>query len=241
VLSTLLMQARTAAALWAADDDLLAGLATMAAAESRAAEAGSDVQLSWTKGWVSCSRDAAALAALLAEEEVPTGLRVDTELRWHVVRRLAVLGAITAADIDAELARDSTAAGERHADYARAGRPDAGVKADVWQRATQDLSLSNHQTGALAAGFWQVEQVELCRPYAERYFADIPAVWEARTPQVAQTLANALYPGVVVDQDVLDRTDAFLAGDLPPGLRRVVLERADDLRRAVAARRLSGG
>ena len=58
---------------------------------------------------------------------------------------------------------------------------------------------------------------------------------------MAQTLANALYPGVVVEQDVLDSTDAFLAGELPAGLRRVVLERGDDLRRAVAARRLSGG
>jgi aminopeptidase N len=64
-------------------------------------------------------------------------------------------------------------------------------------------------------------------------------VWDARTPQVGQSLAAALYPAVVVEQDVLDRTEAFLAGDVPAGLRRVVLERADDLRRAVAARRLS--
>ncbi|MDT7573052.1 MAG: aminopeptidase [Actinomycetota bacterium] len=238
VLSTLLTQARTAAALWAADEALLERLATTAGAEGRAAEAGSDLQLNWLKGWVSSSRDSAGLRALLDGNDVPAGLRLDTELRWHVLRRLAVLGTATDADVGAELARDSTAAGERHAEFARAARPDADAKSAAWTRATEDGSLSNHQTEALASGFWQLEQVELCRPYVDRYFAQIPGVWEARTPQVAQALANALYPGVVVEQDVLDRTDAFLAGDLPAGLRRVVLERADDLRRAVAARQL---
>jgi hypothetical protein len=42
---------------------------------------------------------------------------------------------------------------------------------------------------------------------------------------------------VLVEQDVLDRTDAFLADDtLPAGLRRIVLERRDELDRAVRAR-----
>jgi aminopeptidase N len=240
VLATLLTQARTAAALWAADDALLAELARTAEARSRAAGAGGDVQLSWAKGWVSTSCDATALAGLLTEQHVPAGLRVDTDLRWQVVRRLAVLGGATEDDIGAELARDSTAAGQRHADFARAARPDADAKGDAWTRATQDLTLSNHETEALAGGFWQLEQAPLCRAYVDRYFDEITSVWQARTPQVAQSLANDLYPAVVVEQVVLDRSEEFLrAEDLPAGLRRVVLERADDLRRAVAARGMS--
>jgi aminopeptidase N len=238
VLSTLLSQARTAAALWAADDGLRDALAVNAAAESKTAASGSDLQLSWAQAWVACTRDTVALEALLTEQEVPPGLSVDTELRWQIVRRLAVLGAADEDVIGAELARDTTAAGERHAEYARAARPDAEAKGRAWEKATTDLSLSNHQTAALATGFWQLEQVDLCRPFIDRYFSEISAVWDARTPQVAQTLASALYPTVVVEQDVLDRTEAFLRGDLAPGLRRVVLERADDLRRAVAARQL---
>jgi aminopeptidase N len=238
VIDTLLTQARRAATLWAADDALLAALAGAAEHETAAAEPGSDLQLCWAKGWISTSVDAAALGALLDGDAVPPGLRVDTELRWYVVRRLAVLGEAGLDDIDAELANDSTAAGERHAEFARAARPDADAKRDAWDRSTQDLSLSNHQTEALASGFWQVEQVELCRPYADRYFAEIGSVWGARTPQVARSLATSLYPGVVVDASVLERTAAFLAEDLPPGLRRVVLERAEDLRRALAARGL---
>jgi aminopeptidase N len=239
VLATLLTQARTAAVLWAADDDLLARLASAAWSIGAQAEPGSDVQLSGMKGWIASTCDTASLSALLVGEDVPAGLRVDTELRWHVLRRLAVLGAASEDDVAAELTRDPTAAGARHADRARAARPDADAKRAAWTAATTDQALSNHQTEALAGGFWQVEQVELCRPYVERYFAEITTVWETRTPQVAQALANALYPSVVVEQVVLDRTDAFLSGDLPAGLRRVVLERADDVRRAVAARALA--
>jgi aminopeptidase N len=82
--------------------------------------------------------------------------------------------------------------------------------------------------------------VDLCRNYVERYFAELPAVWQERSPQVAKALATHLYPGAFVEQAVLDRSSAFLEDDdLPAGLRRVVMERADDLRRAVAARALT--
>ncbi|MBK5306199.1 MAG: aminopeptidase N [Frankiaceae bacterium] len=240
VLGQLLSQARTASALWAGDDDLVDALAATAREQTRLAPAGSDVQLTWAKGWISATRDGAALRALLAGDDVPTGLAVDTELRWQVVRRLAVLGCCTADEIAAELANDATAAGERHADYARAARPDVALKLQAWEQATQDESLSNHQTEAIAAGFWQREQVELCRAYVERYFDEIRGVWESRSPQVARSLALSLYPAVVVEQAVLDRTHAFLRdGSLPAGLRRSVLERGDDLRRALAARALS--
>ncbi len=157
-------------------------------------------------------------------------------------RRRAVLVAVHLAgveddDIAAELARDDTAAGARHADYARAARPDAAVKERAWKQVTTDLSLSNHASAAMAAGFWQLDQVELCAGYVGRYFAAVCGVWEARSPQVAHNLATRLYPSVVVEQSVLDRAAVFLAAeDLPASLRRVVVEQTDHLRRAVAAR-----
>jgi aminopeptidase N len=240
VIDALLSRARTAAAVWAADDGLLARLADLCRTELEQAAPGSDLQLRWCRAWVSATRDAAALHRLREGEDALPGLAVDTELRWHVVRRLAVLGALTDDDIAAELRGDATSAGERHADWARAARPDAAAKETSWASATKDASLSNYQTEAVAGGFWQVDQSELCRPYVERYFDEIAAVWAVRTPQVAESLARLLYPALVVDPAVLDRTTAFLADEtLPAGLRRIVLERADELRRAVAARALS--
>jgi aminopeptidase N len=157
-----------------------------------------------------------------------------------VLRRLAVLGAADDSAIAAEEERDRTAAGQRHACYARAARPDAGAKADAWQRVMSDRQLSNHQTEAYAEGFWQHESAHLTSQYVERYFSEIAALWDDRSPQVARRVAQYLYPSTHVTADVLDRTDAFLADDaLPPGLRRVVLEQQDELRRAVAARALA--
>jgi aminopeptidase N len=237
VLETLLRQAAAAAQLWAARPDLAEHIASWCAESLQAAEAGSDLQVVWANAWAAATRDTGALRSLLDGTSVPVGLVVDTELRWAAVRRLSVLGELTDDDIAAELAGDDTAAGARHADYARAARPDAAAKERTWTRLMTDEGLSNYESSAMADGFWQLDQVELCRPYVERYFSEIPQLWQSRSPQVARALATRLYPGVVVEQAVLDRGAELLADDdLPPGLRRVVLERGDDLRRAVAAR-----
>ncbi|MFN2522069.1 MAG: aminopeptidase N [Mycobacteriales bacterium] len=238
VVGNLLAQSHRAATSWTTDASLGRALAEKARDVAARADPGSGLQLVWLKGWVDATDDADAVRALL--DASPEGMTVDTELRWHVLRRLAVLGAAGEGDLAAEEERDRTAAGQRHACYARAARPDAEAKAQAWARVLTDLQLSNHQTEAYAEGFWQHESVHLTEPYVERYFTEIRGLWEERTPQVARRAAYFLYPSVHVDQGVLDRTDAFLSDEgLPPGLRRVVLEQQDELRRAVAARRLS--
>ena len=242
VAETLLLQARTAAVLYTAEGgplrERLADASWRAASD---AEPGGDLQLARLRAAVSASTASHVdrLAGLLAGDGVPPGITVDTDLRWLVVGQLAALGALTDAQIDAELARDRTAAGQRHALTARAARPDADAKARAFDAATTDASLSNHEAAALAGGFWRPDQDGVARPYVERYFAALPGVWETRGPQVAQSLSRLLYPSTVVDVAVLERTDAFLAaGDLPAGLRRVVAEQRSDLERAVRARAL---
>ena len=74
--------------------------------------------------------------------------------------------------------------------------------------------------------------------YVDRYVTELPALWAARTPQVAGTLAQSLFPSTLVEPDVHDRTAELEQGDHPAGLRRFVAEQRDDLRRALAARRL---
>jgi aminopeptidase N len=115
--------------------------------------------------------------------------------------------------------------------------PTAAAKARAWQAVTGDTGLSNHETGAVTAGFWRHGQDELLRPFVDRYVAELPALWDARTPQVAGTLAQRLFPSTLVEQDVHDRTAVLEQGDHPAGLRRYVAESRDDLRRALAARR----
>jgi aminopeptidase N len=240
VTATLLQQARTAAALYTADGGpLLDALAESSRAAAWSTPAGSDLQLTRVRALASAARTAEhaeVLLRLLDGSQVPQGLAVDTELRWHLVERLAVLGRLGEREIDDELARDDTAAGRLHALTAHAGRPDVEVKQRAWDRVTGDESLSNHETQAIAVGFWQSGQDDLLRPWVDRYVAQLPALWEARSPQLAGTLAERLFPSTLAEQEVLDRTEALEAGHLPAGLRRYVAEGRHDLARAVRAR-----
>lgn len=237
VLTQLLRQAQLAATSWSPDVTVRERLATWLGEVAATAEPGSDRQLTATLARVTAVADDAALRALL--DQPPAGLAMDTELRWHLLRRRAQLGGVGVADIEAELTRDTTAAGQRHAAYARAARPDLAAKTQAWELAMRDTSLSGHLIQSCADGFWQHESAELCRPWVERYFAEIAGQWGQRSPEVGRAVAALLYPSVLVEQEVLDRTDAFLDGDgLPSGLRRVVREEQDGLRRAVAARAL---
>ncbi|MDP9434884.1 MAG: aminopeptidase N, partial [Actinomycetota bacterium] len=216
-----------------------ARLAEAAHAMLLGAEPGSDVQLAWARALgtlAETDEQLALLAGLLdGSREVP-GLAVDAELRWHLLRRLVVLGEAGDAEIDAELARDSTAAGERHAAGARASRPTAEAKAQAWRLAVEDDTLPNAVQSAVIGGFWQPEQLELLADYVEPYFACLADVWAHRTAEMAQNVVIGLYPAQLVSPHVVERTDAYLAeNDPPPALRRLLLEGRDGVVRALRA------
>jgi aminopeptidase N len=240
VAATLLQQARTAAVLYAADGaPLLDALAEASRAAAWAAPAGSDLQLVRVRALASAARapeHVRVVAGVLDGSAVPPGLAVDTELRWHLVERLCALGALAEDAVDAELARDDTAAGRLHSLTARAGRPDVTAKQRAWAALTGDDALSNHETQAIAVGFWQPGQDDVLRPWLDRYVDELPGLWAARSPQVAGTLAERLFPSTLVAQDVLDRTAPLEDDAHPAGLRRYVAEGRHDLARAVRAR-----
>jgi aminopeptidase N len=236
LVETLLGQALRAAGSFAPAEEQDALTARIAQdCWSAPVEPGSDLQLVRVRAAVQATTDAALLHGLLAGTDVPEGLVVDAELRWHVVRRAAALGQLDEAAIDRELAGDRTASGELQADAARAGLPDPAVKQRSWD-ALVGGAATNAQVRALGSGFWQRHQGELLRPYVDRYLAVLPQVWEALSAQQAQSITQQAFPVTLVEQDVLDRVERVLAQDgLPAGLRRVLLEQQDDLRRALHA------
>jgi aminopeptidase N len=61
-------------------------------------------------------------------------------------------------------------------------------------------------------------------------------VWARRSSEVAQNMVLGLFPRLFVEPATLDAADAWLAGDHPPALRRLVSELRDGVRRALAAR-----
>ena len=242
VVQSTLRQALGAITFFSAPDRMAAANAELADEALRmvgAAEPGGDSQLAWARVFASTAETTEHLdlvrSWLEGSVSVP-GLAIDTDFRWHLLRQLTSHGAASEAEIDAELARDATSAGQRHAAACRAAIPTPEAKAEAW-RSLLDEQLANAQQSALIGGFQQPHQVELLRPYVDNYFTMVPAIWESRTSEMAQDLVTGLFPSFVVEQSVVDKVDAFLASyDAPAPLRRLLLESRDSLVRALKAR-----
>jgi aminopeptidase N len=217
-------------------------LATAALELLRAAEPGSDHQLAWIQllGWTAVTPEQLDfLAGLLSGRMEVPGLAVDTELRWTLLRRLATLGKAGDADIDAELARDPTDAGRRHAAASRAAIPDAEHKAEAWRLMAESEELGHEGVLAVAAGFGQPEHADLLAPYSDKYFEVLPAIWETRGEHMKRVLGDGLFPYWAASPSLLQRVDEFLAApDRDPSMVRVLIERRDIIDRALRSRAL---
>jgi aminopeptidase N len=181
----------------------------------------------------------ALVRALLDGTQQLDGLVVDTDLRWAMVQTLAAHGRFGDDEIAAEVDRDPSAAGQRHAATARALRPSAEAKAEAWNLAVHDDSLPNAMVRAVVAGFAHPIQGQLVAPYVQRYFDEVSGVWERRTNEVAQSVVVGMFPvwGATIGPETVGAADALLADDsLPTALRRLVAEGRADVQRALRAR-----
>ncbi len=198
-----------------------------------------DRQLAFTRAFAACARsdeDLTLLAELLDGETTLPGLSVDTELRWTLLRRLVATGRRGDDAIDAELARDDTAAGRRHAAACRAARPTAEAKEWAWTVVVDTDALPNAEQSAVMAGFQQSDQVELLQPYVERYLASVTRLWHERTMEMAAAVVESLFPMLVVEQRTVDLVDEFIEREHPvPALRRLLVEGRDGIARCLRA------
>ncbi|MFE0378215.1 aminopeptidase N [Streptomyces inhibens] len=242
VVQSLHRQVKLALDLYAAPERRETGLATWTEAaleHLRAAEPGSDHQLAWARAFAASARTDAQLdllQGLLDGTEEISGLVVDTELRWSLLERLAATGRADEKAIAAELERDKTSAGERHAATARAARPTLEAKAEAWASVVESDKLPNSLQDAVIGGFVQTDQRELLAPYTAKYFDAVKGIWESRSHEMAQQIAVGLYPALHVSQETLDATDAWLSSAEPSAaLRRLVTESRAGIERALKA------
>ncbi|BBZ51815.1 aminopeptidase N [Mycobacterium heidelbergense] len=217
---------------------------------ARGARPGSDHQLAFVNTLCSSvlsPRHVVVLADLLDRDPADlglAGLQVDTDLRWRIVTALATAGDIDADGpatpfIDAEVQRDPTAAGKRHGAQAAAARPQPRVKEEAWTTVVEDDTLANITARAIIAGFAPPGQGELLTPFTARYFEAIPGVWARRSSEVAQTVVVGLYPSWDISDAGVAAADELLAApesEVPPALRRLVLEGQAGVKRALRAR-----
>ncbi|MYW66373.1 aminopeptidase N [Streptomyces sp. SID8379] len=171
---------------------------------------------------------------------VPGGPELDPELRWRILGRLSVLGAVDDAVIEAELAHDPSAVGQEGAARCHAALPDPQAKAAAWDAMfTPDTGgeLSNYLFTATAQGFWQPEQADLLRSYVPRYFTDAPTLAERRGPAIAAAAGRYAFPEYAIDTDTLRLGEQCLTEGAPtPSLSRKLADQLDDLSRALKVR-----
>ncbi|OBG36574.1 aminopeptidase N [Mycobacterium sp. E3198] len=253
VAQRLLMQAQTALASYAepgwAREHGWPQFADRLLELARAAQPGSDHQLAFVNTLctsVLSTRHVVVLADLLDREPADlglAGLQIDTDLRWRLVTALAAAGEIDADGpatpfIDAEVQRDPTAAGKRHGAQAAAARPQLQVKEEAWTTVVEDDTLANITARSMIAGIAPPGQHELLKPFTPRYFDAIAGVWARRSSEVAQTVVIGLYPHWDISEDAVAAADQFLGDpDMPPALRRLVLEGQAGIKRSLRARK----
>ncbi len=242
VVQTLLRQAGQAARRFADPGWRETGLALMASVLRdllRTAPAGSDAQLAYVRafaGVASSADDLALLAELLDGTVRLDGLTVDTDLRWALLGRLVSRGgprAFGPAEIDAELARDATDAGERHAATCRAAIPTAEAKRVAWRTLTGgELTIAMFR--AALAGFVDLDHPELIEPYRDEYFEAVGEAWRNWSSAMAQDFVSGAYLVGAISQETVQATDDYIARAEPlAALRRLLLEGRDDVLRAL--------
>jgi aminopeptidase N len=240
VIQTLLRQAGQAARRFADRGWQETGLALMASALRDlfwTAPAGSDDQLAYVRafaGVATSAEDLALLADLLDGTARLDGLSVDTDLRWALLARLVSRDAgFGTAEIDAELARDATDAGERHAATCRAAIPTAEAKREAWRALTGgELTIATFR--ATLAGFVDLDHPELMEPYRADYFDVVGDVWRDWSSAMAQDFVSGAYLVGAVSPETVAATDDYIARAEPPAaLRRLLIEGRDDVLRAL--------
>jgi aminopeptidase N len=243
VLQTLLRQAATAARRFCDPSWRATALSQIAAALRdllERAEPGSDRQLAYAQalcGVAISPGDLALLAGLLDGSVTIEGLAVDTDLRWQLLYQLVSRGAAGPAEIDAELARDATDAGARHAAACSAAIPDPEAKREAWARIIGG-TLSNATFRATLNGFTDKDQEELLEPYVTRYFDVVADIWREWGSDMSQYFAEHAYPAWKITPEAIGLTDDFIErSGPPPALRRLLTEGRDDVARALRCRR----
>ncbi|WP_230207619.1 ERAP1-like C-terminal domain-containing protein [Microlunatus sp. Gsoil 973] len=215
--------------------DRLAAVSALAGRILDTAPAGSDRQLIAFRTAIAAGSDPDRLDGWRRGRNLPAGIALDPDLTWAIVTRICFL-ADRPEVIDQTLATDQSAAARVNAARARAALPTAEAKQRAYELLTKPAELSAYELYATAEAMFgdSREQVELTRPYALTFFADMAATAGFRSGWVLGKVPTLGFPLAVTEPEVLAAAETVLAADTTsPVIRRVLTEDVDQLRRAL--------
>jgi aminopeptidase N len=200
------------------------------------AKPGSDEQLALARGFANGATAADAPKVKDILDGKLSGLAIDTEMRWALVKSLTERGLFGAAEIDAELQRDNTADGTRHAAEARAMISSAASKAETWKALTT-TELSNHIQRHMLIGINRPIQQDLYAPYVDLYFSLVKKIWDENSYEVGKQFADLAFPRFAPSAENLAKVESWIAANenASDGVKRCVKEGRDAMKRALNA------
>lgn len=218
----------------------LTTIATIARTLLRRTEDGSEAGLRLTavRALIDSATQPDTIAAWLADGTVAGGPELDPELRWRILSRLAVLGAVDEAAIDTALAADPSATGQKAPPAAAPPcpppkpRPPPGTASST----TTPCPTTSSAPPPRASGSPN-------RPtsYGTTYRATTPTPSPsppAEAPPSAGPLSRWAFPAHAVDEANLQAGLTCLDDPaILPLLRRQLVDQLDDLARALRVRR----
>jgi aminopeptidase N len=204
------------------------------------AEEGSDRQLALVRTFsavATTEQQVNRVAEILDGNEKIAGLKIDTDLRWTLLRRLVVMGKRGLTAIEEELKRDDTAMGREHAAGARAAIPKLEAKDIAWELVTTNENLPNSEIHSTLGGLSYIDHAEIMKNFIDKYFESVETLWNSRTHEIGQSLVTGLFPSSNITQEVIDKSDKFLENNknLAVGARRIIIEQRDAIARALRA------
>jgi aminopeptidase N len=187
------------------------------------------------------SADEALLHGWAAGKDRPQGLEDDSDFGWIVVRNLASRGLADRDLVERTREQDDTLQGRLSALMAGASMPSADAKAWAWGELTTNRARSNYELNALAQGFWASGEPGVLRPYAARYFTDVPAMSAWVGDDALARVATLAYPSRVVEVDTAALSRAALErDDLTAAVRRSIVDAQSQLEEALRSRATFG-
>jgi aminopeptidase N len=201
------------------------------------AQPGSDNQFQFVKafaGLASTPEHQKILQGMRAGEGVPEGVVIDTDLDWELLQGLAQSGGAGEEDINKALAADNTSNGQQAAARARALLPTAEAKRAVFDELVDSPEIPNAIVRSLAMGFGVANDPSVLEPLVDKYFEVLERVWNERTYKIAEYIIEGLYPGSLVSEDLVRKTQQWLDSHPEnPALRRMVQESLAGIERAL--------
>jgi len=201
-----------------------------------AAAPGSDAQYMFLKFWAIYARGefADTMEQLMSGELQLPGREIDQDQRWWLIMSLVAVERLGRADIEAELAKDNTANGQKFAFHAEGALP--GNKQAYFDRLVNDKELSNTLIGEGVISFQEHWDSNDFVPFVDPYFEMVLPVWESRTFKIAEYLIEGLYPTALASDALVKRTQDFINSpevSSKPALKRILMENLDNVTRAL--------